>query len=350
MVIIVQRMLPGYRDGLWEMLYDLVGDYSLVCAKGSRVPTLAGNITIRAGHPALELLSQVRPASEVPVVIMEGKLSLPEFWLSVLLKKLGWIKLVLWTAEWEKHKNPTLIWIKNQLRRYVYRRADKVMVYSGKAYRKILANGVSGDRVVNIYNGIRLPGGWREQVPPQQVREFIERQRSEGRCLAVFCGQLIYEKNLDLLAEALRHPATKELAFLIIGDGKYRKSLEAQIPVERHVMFAGHLALDQAASAIRLCDFGFLPGIGGLAINHYLLAGIPVLVSETDGTEDDLVVDGVNGLRFETGNLESFVTALLRLSDNSLRRPMLGQVETWMVDKGIERTAKLIASIVKSVS
>jgi glycosyltransferase involved in cell wall biosynthesis len=77
---------------------------------------------------------------------------------------------------------------------------------------------------------------------------------------------------------------------LIIGDGPERARLEhlgRTTPLD--VRFLGHLEGDALAELFRSADLFVLPGIGGLAVQEAMSFGLPVIVAEGDGTQDDLV-------------------------------------------------------------
>jgi glycosyltransferase involved in cell wall biosynthesis len=59
-------------------------------------------------------------------------------------------------------------------------------------------------------------------------------------------------------------------------------------------------------------DYFVLPGVGGLSLNQALFWRLPCIVSEADGTEDDLVLDGKTGFRFTPMDLQSLEKALSR--------------------------------------
>jgi glycosyltransferase involved in cell wall biosynthesis len=57
-------------------------------------------------------------------------------------------------------------------------------------------------------------------------------------------------------------------------------------------------------------DYFVLPGVGGLALNQALFWGLPCVVSEADGTEDDLVFENRTGFRFTPNDENSLKIAL----------------------------------------
>ncbi len=55
-----------------------------------------------------------------------------------------------------------------------------------------------------------------------------------------------------------------------------------------------------------------LPGLGGLALNQAMFWGKPCIVSEADGTEDDLVIEHLTGFRFKSDDKFSLLNAMER--------------------------------------
>jgi glycosyltransferase involved in cell wall biosynthesis len=68
-------------------------------------------------------------------------------------------------------------------------------------------------------------------------------------------------------------------------------------------------------------DIFILPGSGGLAVHQAMSYGKPVIVSFGDGTEADLVREGVNGVFVHPGD----VTGLRQKIVNLLAQPELRQ-------------------------
>jgi glycosyltransferase involved in cell wall biosynthesis len=88
----------------------------------------------------------------------------------------------------------------------------------------------------------------------------------------------------------------------------------AQFPGAQH-----GAALEATFSA---ADLFVLPGTGGLAVQQAMSFGLPVVVAEGDGTQDDLVRPA-NGWRVRPGDLDDLtVTLRLALSDPARLRCM----------------------------
>jgi glycosyltransferase involved in cell wall biosynthesis len=76
----------------------------------------------------------------------------------------------------------------------------------------------------------------------------------------------------------------------IVGDGPAKTSLEKLAKeIGAPVDFLGRREGDELAEISRSSDLFVLPGLGGLAIQEAMAHGLPVIVTEADGTEQDLV-------------------------------------------------------------
>ena len=86
-----------------------------------------------------------------------------------------------------------------------------------------------------------------------------------------------------------------------------------------------------------------LPGLGGLAINHAMMLGRPVICGRADGTEQDLVIDGETGFYLEPLDETSLANILVLLARDPTRAKHLGRRarehvnETATVEKMVER-------------
>ena len=132
----------------------------------------------------------------------------------------------------------------------------------------------------------------------------------DGHTTFIYAGGLIPEKRVDLLIEAfisLRR-RYRNIKLLIIGDGPLQKELQ-EMATDKNIRFLGRI-IDDVDQYFAASDCLVLPGIGGLALNQAMYWGVPCIVSEADGTEDDLVIDGETGFRFEKDDLESLISAM----------------------------------------
>jgi glycosyltransferase involved in cell wall biosynthesis len=78
-----------------------------------------------------------------------------------------------------------------------------------------------------------------------------------------------------------------------------------------NVIYLGRI-IDGVDPYFAAADCFVLPGIGGLALNQAMFWRKTCIVSEADGTENDLVIESETGFRFEKDNLQSLTNAMER--------------------------------------
>lgn len=154
--------------------------------------------------------------------------------------------------------------------------------------------------------------------PPERSLE------SEGKPTVLFVGRLQQRKRLDLLFRACAAlPAALQPRLLVVGEGPARAAFEAQAAsIYPAVEFLGEKHGAELDPIYAAADLFALPGTGGLAVQQAMAYGLPVLVAQGDGTQDDLVRPG-NGWQVPPDDLPALTQALGEaLSDHSRLRRM----------------------------
>jgi glycosyltransferase involved in cell wall biosynthesis len=96
----------------------------------------------------------------------------------------------------------------------------------------------------------------------------------------------------------------------IVGDGPERESLQALAKsIYPSAEFPGSRTGPDLEPYLTDADLFVLPGTGGLAVQQAMAYGLPVIVAEGDGTQDDLVREN-NGWRIPPGDLTALVEVL----------------------------------------
>ena len=191
----------------------------------------------------------------------------------------------------------------NQMRSRYYRLADATMVYASFGIKIQESFGISPERIFLTYNSPDTDtiAGIRHRLETQDSVKAVPTR-------ILHLGRLVKWKRVDLLIEAVsqlsdRH---KGLELRIIGEGPeepYLKRLAAQKAKKANVSFLGSIYDPELlAREIMASSIYVLAGMGGLSINEAMAYGLPVICSRCDGTEKDLVEDGINGFFFREGD------------------------------------------------
>ena len=142
-------------------------------------------------------------------------------------------------------------------------------------------------------------------------------QGEPGRKLLVFVGRLAKEKEIHRLRAMMDR--RDDVALAIVGDGPYRRELEALFAGTR-TLFPGFMEGEELASAFASADAFVFPSITetlGLVILEGMASGLPVVAARSGPTLEQ-VTDGVNGLLFDHDDEASLDAALDRLGDPAL--------------------------------
>lgn len=234
-------------------------------------------------------------------------------------------KIIIWACGWEPGKaKGLLLSFKNFLVSTFFRKADYFLTYSTKASKYVINMGISESVVETCYNGIETDvlDEKRDSIINESL-QIRKRFLLEGYISFLYVGGLIHEKKVDLLIEAflkLKRLYTN-IKLLIIGDGPLREKVEEMLKKadDENIFYLGRI-IENVDPYFAASDCFVLPGVGGLALNQAMYWGKPCIVSEADGTEDDLVIDGISGYRFKKNNLESLISAMERRINESPER------------------------------
>ncbi|MET8834946.1 glycosyltransferase family 4 protein [Micromonospora sp. NPDC004540] len=202
--------------------------------------------------------------------------------------------------------------------------SGRVIVCSGYMRDEVGALfGVDPTRVDVVPNGVE-PHRWR--VPDSAVAAARARFAGDGP-LVTFAGRLVYEKGVQHLLAGLprlreRHPG---LRAVIVGDGPYRATLEAEVHrlgLGATVSMPGFLGGTDLPAVMAASDCFAVPSIYepfGMVALEGAAAGAPLAVSRTGGLAE-IVEPGVTGLTFapqDPDGLSEAVHALLSDRDRA---------------------------------
>ncbi|MCS7149930.1 MAG: glycosyltransferase [Caldimicrobium sp.] len=139
--------------------------------------------------------------------------------------------------------------------------------------------------------------------------------------VVLYVGRVSEEKNLDtFLYVANKLPKT---AFVIVGDGPYRKNLEDKAP--ENVYFLGYKGGEDLSKIYASADIFLFPSeteTYGLAVLEAMASGLPVVVSNKGATKEH-VIDEVNG--FIAEDPEDFLLKISHLLHNKDMRIRMGE-------------------------
>ncbi|OGO37301.1 MAG: hypothetical protein A2W35_02320 [Chloroflexi bacterium RBG_16_57_11] len=232
---------------------------------------------------------------------------------------------------------------RRQRRQKFLGRLDGVIAYSQRGAEEYRAVGFPAERVFVAPNAAAPRP---VAPPPARPPAFSDRPR------VLYVGRLQRRKRLDNLLHACAAlPIDLQPRLQIVGDGPARPELEAlaqnTYPLAE---FTGPRYGVELEATFAEADLFVLPGTGGLAVQQAMSSGLPVVVAEGDGTQDDLVRPG-NGWRIPADDLEALKAALLTALADVRRLRQMGAESYRIVaeEANLERMVQVFVEALVSV-
>ncbi len=195
------------------------------------------------------------------------------------------------------------------------RQFDALFTYSRRGADEYAALGFPADKIFVAPNAASP----RPTSPlPQRPPAF------DGKPSVLFVGRLQVRKRIDTLLQACAAlPAGIQPRLFIVGDGPERPALEALAKtIYPSAEFVGAKHGPELAPYFLAADLFVLPGTGGLAVQEAMYYGLPVVMGQGDGTNDDLVRPA-NGWQIQSDDPGALKVALrAALSDAPRLRAM----------------------------
>jgi glycosyltransferase involved in cell wall biosynthesis len=162
------------------------------------------------------------------------------------------------------------------------RRFDALITYSRRGADEYATLGFPDDKIFVAPNAASP----RPTSPlPRRASTF------DGKPSVLFVGRLQKRKRVDdLLKACVALPKNLQPHLVIVGDGPERPSLESLAKtIYPSAEFPGTRHGAELARYFSAADLFVLPGTGGLAVQEAMSYGLPVIMGQGDGTNDDLV-------------------------------------------------------------
>jgi len=271
------------------------------------------------------------------VLIVEANPRLLSNWLAIRWMKRRKRPVLGWgLGELNRSGLPGLRYARGMIARRLVRGMNAMIAYSSKAAHDYVSAGICGDRVFIAHNAIDNEESEDHLRQLGHDSSWIKPWKESLRLdpdlpIILYVGRLIAPKRVDLLIQAFA-PLFDQCQLLIVGDGPMQAELESQaLPYGDRIRFIGHQTGGSLAKCYIASVIFVLPGSGGLAIHQAMSYGKPVIVSFGDGTEADLVREGVNGVFFQKYDLAGLRGRIMELIAQPHLRQEMGQASLAIV-------------------
>lgn len=199
-------------------------------------------------------------------------------------------------------------------RKFFYKNADGILVYSQKGNDNLLNMNVNPDNIKIVGNCLNKEDyGFLNldllTVPPKNEKKFT----------ILFCGRITPSKKIDILIQSLSILKTNlniDFKCIIIGGGDTTdlNILTKQLQLENVVEFTGAKYGNETFPYFLNADLFVYPGGVGLSLLQAFSFGLPVITSDKldlHGPEIELLHPGKNGDFCKNENSEDFAKTIL---------------------------------------
>jgi glycosyltransferase involved in cell wall biosynthesis len=218
--------------------------------------------------------------------------------------------------------HPAPSWLKRTVLRWIYSRCDAV-TYVGQANLAYFrAFGVSPAKLHFSPHCVDAARFTRTALMDDEAHRLRDELRIAGKKVVLFAGKFLPDKQPLRLLEAFIEIAPVDCALVFVGDGPQRAQLATLAATRPDLAIRFLPFANQSEMPVRyaLADIFVLPSIGlyetwGLAVNEAMHAGVPCIVSDRVGCQQDLVTDGETGWVFSAADPDGLRLALARALD-----------------------------------
>lgn len=227
---------------------------------------------------------------------------------------------ILWEERWFiQDRMSTLMW---PFIRFVSSRARALIVPGVKSKEFFMRIGVPAIKIFVAPNASYL------ETSTFHDREIEETRRKLGlinKTVILYFGRVTRIKGVSTLLKAFNELCCKrnDIYLIIAGDidASYKNELERLSKNLNMSSFkiTGHLSMRDREIYFKLADVVVVPSVTevwGLAINEALVAGKPVISTNTTGGSYDLIQNNVNGFIIPPEKTDALIYSLKKLVEN----------------------------------
>jgi glycosyltransferase involved in cell wall biosynthesis len=266
----------------------------------------------------------------------------PSYWFVLAYCKIKKIKIVLDFESSEISRRR--VWWKEELKKAFLSQCNALVCLGQKAAEYALKLDVKRERILSTKNvGVdndALLEIFTRELP---LREFRKAETGLPRYNFLYAGRFVERKNLDMFIRAFHEAKNfsahgNEWGLILSGEGNQKPRLQELIsslgcesihwmePCEWYEVPIRYTLADIAVLPSTFEPFGFLT-------NEAMVYSMPVLVSERCGSASDLVIDGLNGFRFDPSNQPDFTSKLLWFMDHPEKFRQMGGNGKMIIDQ-----------------
>ena len=219
------------------------------------------------------------------------------------------------------------------------RQFDALIAYSQRGANEYADLGFPLDYLFVAHNSVSPSPTWEMPARPSTF---------DLRPTILFVGRLQARKNVDLLLGACAEIGSQP-RLVIVGDGPEREALGSLAgEIYPGAEFVGAKHGTELKPYFTEADLFVLPGTGGLAVQEAMSYGLPVIVAQGDGTQDDLVRES-NGWQIPPDDFDALVSTMKNALSDAARLRRMGE-ESYRIVKEEINIEKMVETFVRALN
>ena len=219
------------------------------------------------------------------------------------------------------------------------RQFDALIAYSQRGANEYADLGFPLDYLFVAHNSVSPSPTWEMPARPSTF---------DLRPTILFVGRLQARKNVDLLLGACAEIGSQP-RLVIVGDGPEREALGSLAgEIYPGAEFVGAKHGTELKPYFTEADIFVLPGTGGLAVQEAMSYGLPVIVAQGDGTQDDLVRES-NGWQIPPDDFDALVSTMKNALSDAARLRRMGE-ESYRIVKEEINIEKMVETFVRALN
>jgi|ERR1035437_669067 glycosyltransferase involved in cell wall biosynthesis len=241
------------------------------------------------------------------------------------------IKVILWVCSWDSGNiHGFYKKFKTVISQYYFSQADSFIAYGTNAKRFLTNFGIGEEKIHIAFNGIETDSMLNNQLKIMNEAKTVRLKYAKSNDLVfTYVGGLIEPKKILQLIDQFNIINQKYLntKLWIIGDGTLRNIVQLKLEKLRNenIKYFGRI-IDDVDIYFVASDCLVLPGAGGLALNQAMFWMKPCICSVADGTEEDLIFEGITGFYFKRNNWIDLQDAMERfIKTTAIKRREMGE-------------------------
>ncbi len=241
-----------------------------------------------------------------------------------------------------------LVFLLSRIEAFLYRVAHRVVVLSEGVGNHIASRGINPGKISVLPNGVYL-----EEFQVTESRTRVrERLGLADEFVVMYTGAHGPANALETILDAadlmLHHPSSRNVAFVLVGDGPCKDELQRMVQIRElgNVKMLSAVpkksipsllnAADALVITLRSVDL-FSYGVSPNKIFEYMASGKPILCA-VDGEMANLVTSASAGVAVEPENPDALVQAILSLMEDRGKYLVYGTNGRRFVEENFSRS------------